>query len=218
MNELRPTDAVAPHAASPPAPVARGSDGFRTTLERRTPMSGADAALHLSEAWCARFGAPPEPRTLAVLWAQWALETGRGQSMLGYNFAGLKGTGPTGKSTVTWTHEGHGANEHRERARFRAYDTAADGARDYLDLLATRFPGALRAAGEGSPDRFVGELRRGGYFTADPTKYRDAVKGLTHEYTRQGPSAGIPAAPVDPGPAVEALLWTLGRAIARHTG
>jgi len=183
-------------------------------------MTPADAARHLSAAYEARFGKPPSARTLGVLWAQWALETGRGASMVGHNFGNVKGRGPSGRSFETTTVEGFGANAHGVRDRFRVYDTPAEGARDYLSLLDRRYPEALKSAQNGDAARFGRELERGGYFTADPTKYRPALVSLAAEFEAHGAGDGPPGAgptpPVDPGPFVESLLWTLSRAVSQR--
>jgi hypothetical protein len=188
-------------------------------------MAPADALVHLREAWQARFGAPPDAKALGVLWSHWALETGRGRAMIGNNFGNVKGTGPTGRALLTWTGEGWGETARRVQDRFRVYDTPADGARDYLDLLARRYPEGLAAARDGDAHRFGRELHRGGYFTAEPNQYSRSLASLASELAVVGPGDGPPGsravrapAPIDPGPFAEALLWTLGRAISQNQG
>jgi hypothetical protein len=134
-------------------------------------------------------GERPDEGTLAVLTAHWAHETGHGKSMLNFNFAGLKGTGPSGMSASYMTREGWGDSEVRLNQTFRAYRSAREGAEDYVSLLARRYPGAVAAAAEGDATAFVGALKDGGYFTGNPEAYRRNVSALS----RQALAAGFDA-------------------------
>ncbi len=180
----------------PPSEVPVGSDhgtevdavvetAAAASLAPNTPMAEGDAALHLARAWHQIFNARPSEQTLAVLWAQWAHETARGQRMHAYNFAGIKGRGPTGASVVVWTREGTAPSDLVKRT-FRAYRSAGEGARDYVRLLASRYPQALRAARDGNVYGFVSALDTGGYFTADTRAYLRAVTSLSNECRRRG--------------------------------
>ncbi|HWP05664.1 MAG TPA: glucosaminidase domain-containing protein [Polyangiaceae bacterium] len=189
----RVTATAPPEAPSEPA---AGSDhgtevdavvetAAAASLAPNTPMAEGDAALHLARAWHQIFNARPSEQTLAVLWAQWAHEIARGQRMHAYNFAGIKGRGPTGASVVVWTREGVAPSDLVKRT-FRAYRSAGEGARDYMRLLATRYPQALRAARDGNVYGFVSALDTGGYFTADTRAYLRAVTSLSNECRRRG--------------------------------
>ncbi len=207
--------AALPRPPSPKDRAGRGpSANFAATLERRTPLGPSEAAAHLHEAWKTELGNPP-PRAVGILWAQWALETGRGKHMRGFNYGGLKGTSPEGKSAVFSTREGFGETEHRIRSRFRVYDDAGQGARDYVRTLATSYPEAIERARAGDAAGFSDALARARYFTASPDAYKSAIVSLEREYTRVGPVDGRLRAQ-DPGPLVEALLHSLGRVIARR--
>lgn len=189
----RVTAVAAPEsAADAPAGSDHGTEvdavvetAAAATLSPNTPMAEGDAALHLARAWHQIFNARPSEQTLAVLWAQWAHETARGQRMHAYNFAGIKGRGPTGASVVVWTREGAAPSDLVKRT-FRAYRSAGEGARDYVRLLATRYPQALRAARDGNVYGFVSALDTGGYFTADTRAYLRAVSSLSSECRRRG--------------------------------
>ena len=61
--------------------------------------------------------------------------------------------------------------------RFRAFETLADGACDYVALLHGRYAEAFRILSTGDAGRFCDALRRRGYFTADPTQYARGVAG-----------------------------------------
>ncbi|HWA78349.1 MAG TPA: glucosaminidase domain-containing protein [Polyangiaceae bacterium] len=200
---IQPATQNAASATSPseqPRAVASGEsedDGDSTELDAvvetaavaslaaNTPMDEEQAARHLMQAWHAVLDVRPSEQTLAVLWAHWAHETARGRRMHAFNFAGIKGRGPSGASVVVWTREGAGSSE-LVRRTFRAYRTANEGARDYVRLLSTRYPAALRAAGDGNAYGFVSALDAGGYFTGDTRAYLRAVTSLSSECRRRG--------------------------------
>jgi flagellar protein FlgJ len=165
------------------APRATDAQAFSQALEHhvapaRTPLTGSQAADALQAAWQGAMGRAPSQNTLSILVGQWAHETGRGVAMLNYNFGGIKGTGPSGASTVYATHEGSGASALQIRDRFRAYDSPEQGASDYLSLLQRRYPDALQAAERGDPVGFVQALKARGYFTGDEAAYAKSVAGL----------------------------------------
>ena len=62
----------------------------------RTRLDGTQAADALRSAWTNVTGQAPSEKTVAILTAQWAHETGNGASMYNYNFGGIKGMGPSG--------------------------------------------------------------------------------------------------------------------------
>lgn len=173
------------------APRAADAKAFSAALEHhvapaRTPLTGTQAADALQAAWQGAMGRAPSQNTLSILVGQWAHETGRGSAMLNYNFGGIKGTGPGGASTVYTTHEGSGASEIQIRDRFRAYDSAEQGASDYLSLLQRRYPEALQAAERGDPTGFVQALKARGYFTGDEASYAKSVAGLAQRALAAG--------------------------------
>lgn len=190
------------------------SPGPAPTLVRatRTPLSGEQAASALRSAWTEVRGEPPSAETLSVLVGQWAHETGRGASMLNYNFGGLKGTGPSGLSAAYTTREGWGEDATRGVARFRAYGSAEEGARDYVSLLARRYPDAVSAAEQGDAAGFVRGLKARGYFTDNEAAYSKSVQSLAALASRAGfdalgagaPSGVIAADDPDLAPALAA--------------
>lgn len=167
----------------------------------RTRLSGDQAASALRSAWTEVRGEPPRPETLSILVGQWAHETGRGASMLNYNFGGIKGTGPSGLSAAYTTREGWGESATRGVARFRAYGSAEEGARDYVSLLARRYPEAVQAAEQGDAAGFVHALKAGGYFTDNEAAYSKSVQSLAALASRAGfgalgaPGGGVAVEP-----------------------
>ncbi len=169
----------------------------------RTPLTAEQASSLIGDALEHVTGEKPKPETVAILTAQWAHETGHGASMFNYNFAGIKGSGPSGLSVAQRTHEGWGASERTITDSFRAYRTAEEGARDYVSLLKSRFPGALAAAQNGDPAATVHALKQAGYFTGDEGAYTRSVTQIARQV---GPAslefassstAALPTLPLD---------------------
>jgi hypothetical protein len=172
----------------------RVAPGFRRLLESsaaragsvaavRTPLTSGEAASALTRAWTEITGEPPSAETTSLLTAQWAHETARGASMYNYNFGGIKGEGPSGLSVAQRTREGWGENERTIVDRFRAYESAEQGAVDYVALLARRFPQAVEAAKRGDAGGFVAALKARGYFTGDEGAYTRSVHRLASEFS-----------------------------------
>lgn len=193
---LRPGPAGLPREPAQPA-EPQAALAFRRALDRtgqagsalparhvapqRTPLTGGEAASALESAWQELTGRAPSQETLSILVGQWAHETGRGTAMLNFNFGGIKGMGPTGASTVYRTREGSGSSEIQLRDAFRAYDSAEQGATDYLSLLSRRYPEALLAAEREDATGFVQALKARGYFTGDEVSYSKSVAALSRQ-------------------------------------
>jgi hypothetical protein len=182
-------------------PSASAADRPGVVQPVRTHVTTEQASSLISDALEQVTGEKPKPETVAILTAQWAHETGHGASMFNYNFAGIKGMGPSGLSVVQRTREGSGANERTITDSFRAYRTADEGARDYVSLLQSRFPGALDAARQGDPAATVHALKQAGYFTGDEAAYTRSVSELARQV---GPASlqftdtgSLPTLPVD---------------------
>lgn len=156
--------------------------------DQRTPMTPIQAAAYLREAWRSTHnGEEPLDAVMAVLLAQWALESGRGRQMYNFNYGGVKASG--GPNDTGW----HGASVRlltRENGNptlvyrnFRAYGSARQGAQDYLGLLLRRYPSALQAVqSSGDITRFVPNLN--GYQTGSRDSYRRQIEGLAREALR----------------------------------
>lgn len=209
--------AEAPQAT--PAATAGFADALRAKVGEvaasRTPLTGSQAASALRSAFRARYGHEPSDKTVAILGAQWSLETGGGRSMMNYNFGGIKGASPSGQSTRYGTVEGSGAGEQHIVDRFRAYGSAAEGASDYLQVLEKRFPSAFGMARAGDAKAFVHELKRAGYFTGSEEQYTHIVTDLAARAERDGfdvlgKGGGVTTAPAKaPGPTAPAAKPTV---------
>lgn len=191
--------------------AAKASNGSNLVAAVRTRLSPGQAQEALRAAWENVTGEAPSDKTLALITAQWAHETGHGASMFNYNFAGIKGTGPSGLSVAQRTREGYGESERRIVDNFRAYRSAEEGATDYVQLLSRRFPEAVEGARNGDPEAFVRGLKSRGYFTGHEGQYLSSVASTASRYLGEPlelPSAApplldyptypaAPAAPVD---------------------
>jgi hypothetical protein len=173
---------LARELAEPEVETSRDLSGAGEEALPRTPLDPEAAARHLARAWKNAAGRPLGEEGLAVLWSHWALETARGERMVGYNFGGLKGHSPAGESVRLWTRERHDDELALVRRRFRAYTSPEDGARDYVELLRERYPRARRAVERGSVVDFVLGLAERGYFTDDPDRYLRAMRSLGREF------------------------------------
>jgi flagellar protein FlgJ len=147
-----------------PAPRAQPSRRFADT-----PEDFVRKVLPHARAAAAELGVSP-----TAIVAQAALETGWGRNVpaspggAGHNLFGIKAGADWGGARVgRATLEVAGGIPVRTQAAFRAYDTVADGFRDYVNLLSTssRY-GGVRGAGA-DPARFAHALQAGGYAT-DP--------------------------------------------------
>lgn len=137
-----------------------------------TPDEVLDA---IADAFGAVEGGAPSGKTLEILGAHSAHETGRWKRCPNYNLAGIRGAAPDGGWTSFATHEVvKGVSTlvpPGPSNRFRAYASLRDAAEDYLRVLKTRFPVGYAAALAGDDVAFVHGLRAQGYFTADPALY-----------------------------------------------
>jgi flagellar protein FlgJ len=149
-----------------------------------------------------------------LLTAQWALETDTGRSMYGHNFAGIKAS-PAAPGASFRTREGHGAERREVTARFRSYDSAEQGARDYVRLLADRYPRALDAAREGNVEGFAHALAVGGYFTAEPQAYARGLAQRLQELEGGSTSASTSSSARALAPVSEGALSGLLRSFCR---
>jgi hypothetical protein len=161
--------------------VGAGSDDSVPSAETapmRTPIAGSLAARELKRAWKNAKHQKPSEDVVLILTAHWAHETHGGRSMFNFNFGGIKGRGPDGLSCVREAHEGSGYHVRAMLDRFRAYDSAREGAEDYLSLLIRKYPEAIDAAERGDVTEFVAALKRGGYFTGSEVDYARSLSQL----------------------------------------
>lgn len=149
-----------------------------------------EATYSLREAWKTIYGTYPSNKSLALLWSQWALETGRGKAIHCYNFGNLK---RSSDDSTDWTmfrcSEILNGKEvffdpPHPQTHFRAYHTAIDGAADYILFLSKRkrYAKAWVQVQKGDAAAFSHELKVAGYYTANEARYTEMVVKLTTEF------------------------------------
>lgn len=155
----------------------------------RTPATVAEVKQALGFAWVSLFGCHSSPESICVLLAQWALETGRGNSMWNYNLGNVKSHQKEGdwcffrcneviSGKVVWFEPDHPG------CCFVAYPTLQQGADAYMDKLHTRFAKAWPAVLAGNPTEFSKRLKASRYYTADEAKYTATLVSLYREFMR----------------------------------
>lgn len=158
------------------------AERVRWTEPKRTQLSAAEARSAIARAFEEQTGKPLSAAGQAILTAQWAHETAHGASMFNFNFGGIKGASPEGLSVAQRTREGYGNSERRIVDGFRAYSSAEQGANDYVQLLRSRYRGAIDAADAGDAEGFVRGLKEKGYFTGDPIAYARNISSLANQF------------------------------------
>jgi len=150
----------------------------------RTPVTRADLRQAIGRALQSEGGgAAPSEGLVDVLTAHASLETASGDRMYNFNFGGIKGVSPEGKTALCRTHEVENGREITIRDGFRAYGTLDAGARDYVRTMKAQFRGALEPAARGDVVGFARELKKAHYYTASEADY---ARGL-------GAQLGLPA-------------------------
>lgn len=159
--------------------------------DKLTKLNELEAAQYLAEAWNSLYGEYPSTESLAVLWAKTALETGRWKSIHCYNWGNIKKSANENycmfrcseiiKGKEQWFDPPH------PQTWFRAYETATEGALDYLRFLSQnkRYAKAWEAVHKGDPALFCHELKAGGYYTASESLYTHGVVSLTNEFKKK---------------------------------
>lgn len=164
-----------------------------------TPLTEAEATYALREAFYRIYKKYPSINTLAILFAQTALETGRWKSIHNYNFGHLKRSFIPANEGMKFTMFATGENlwnpllkkteykwftpPHYQTA-FRSYKTAVDGAEDYIRLVSQRqrYIKAWQAVLKGDAKAYSYALYDAGYYTANPDNYTKAVVSITDEF------------------------------------
>lgn len=187
------TRATTPSTQTPETKKLEAKPAARETAPRKTPLAPSEIRAALATAYRSIHGEAIPERMLDVLSAQACTETAHGASMYNFNFGGIKGASPEGFTAKLRTREVLGGEEVTIRDGFRAYSSAAQGAKDYLNLLERRFPTALDAARSGDVDGFVTRLKAGRYFTADAGQYAASLRGIVQAgFDDSGPRSPNP--------------------------
>jgi hypothetical protein len=165
----------------------------------RTPVTRADMRASIARAYEKVKGHVASEATLDILTAQASLETANGSKMNNFNFAGIKGHGPSGLTAKYQTFEFIDGKRVDMVDGFRAYQSLDEGAVDYVNVLGARFGKALSRAELGDVSGFAHELKQSGYYTASEDSYRNALEGIVgHKLAGVAAQGGMaPTAPMD---------------------
>lgn len=182
-----------------------------------TPLSPSEAAAALASAYQQLVGVPPSEAVLALLIAQSALETDSWTKIHNYNFGNQK-AGASYPLIVQFrcSEIVKGVEKFFDppapECNFRAYESAAAGALDYLRVLHAR-PHWWQGLQSEDPNVFVDALATAPkYFTANPALYKSA---LTSRLLQYGPLAvgalERPTCPPAASPRALRCSWTRHR-------
>lgn len=174
--------------------------------DRLTILSEGEAAYSLREAWKKIHNSYPSNATLACLWAQTALETGKFKLLHVYNWGNIKSRPDDGHywtaykcSEIINGKEIFFTPPHPQ-CNFRAYKTSTDGAEDYIKFLTkSRYAKSLTELKKGNVVTYTQELSKAGYFTASVSLYLKGMTRLVNEFNKKQTSllSWKPQAPVE---------------------
>jgi flagellar protein FlgJ len=155
----------------------------------RTTYSNYDLIKGFVEGWKKQFGVFPQKASIAVLYAQTAIETGSTGSMWNNNIGNVKYI-PSKDTTAdegvqymmlnnVWEILGGKKvifQPPHQATWFRSFPTLADGFAFQVDFLKNkRYKKAWQAVEDGSPTGFAHLLKLAGYYTAPEADYAKAV-------------------------------------------
>jgi hypothetical protein len=164
-------------------------------------LEQGEAAVALKAAWNSCFQADPSNDSLALLWAQSALETARWKAIHCYNYGNIKKRHANPQFNIE--DDGHDWCMYRcnellngklcwfdpphPQTHFRAYSTAEEGAKDYINFVAnrSRYKKAWQEVMNGDPAAYSHELKVAGYYTASEDLYTRGVVALTNEFKQK---------------------------------
>lgn len=163
-----------------------------------TALSENQAAVCLRDAFSKLIGKTPKAMSVAILWAQCALETGRFHKINNNNYGNIKkahkpddghnfcmfATGENIYNPVTKKTEWKWFNPPDPQTHFVSNDTMQAGAEHYIGFLSkrTRYARAWQTMLYGNSQNYVHELKNAGYFTADEASYTKGVTSLINYF------------------------------------
>jgi hypothetical protein len=162
---------------------------------QKTFFTEHDLATAIQVSFKNLFGKRVPIDTLAVLWAQFALECGRGKRCYNWNIGNIKRLKNRPGAERSWTmyrcSEIIGGREiffdpPHPQTMFCAYQSLDEAVTEHLSFLSgPRYSRALKAALSGNPEQYVLELKKAGYFTASVNLYLRAVNALYLEFIKK---------------------------------
>ena len=167
--------------------------------DKFTPVGGDEAASALSEGYRRLEGKRPSAKILALLLAQWALETGNGKYIHNFNFGNVKRYGSTPYFQYFKCNEIIGGVTKwfyppAPESAFAAYKTAADGAEAFIKTLRNRAHW-WKGLQSGDVETFNTALSTSPvYYTANPKVYLAGLNNRVTAYTASAAKYGATAA------------------------
>lgn len=156
---------------------------------QNTPLSEKDATYFLKCAWKHIYGTEPSVKSLAILWAQTALESGRYRSLRNYNYGNIK------KKDDIEYYTSYECGEYLEgkyykffpyhpETFFAAWKDPLAGAIGYINFLSqrVRYRKAWIELQNGDPVKYCIGLKTGGYFTEPLESYTGKIVSLMREF------------------------------------
>lgn len=156
-----------------------------------TPLSESEATYYLREAYNIVVGKYPTLDSLAILWAQTALEDSRWTKMMSNNWGNMKKL-PNIKYTsykcnevingkVEWFEPYH------PQTFFAAWEDHLEGASAYINFIANRprYSKCWEQIKLGNPAQYCSELKKAGYYTASEDLYTRGVVSLVNEFKKK---------------------------------
>ena len=188
--------------------------------DKLTPLRPEQAATALASAYGQLTGVAPASAVLGLLLAQSALETGNWQKIHNFNFGNQKASAAYPLIVQFRCSEIIDGVERfydppAPECNFRAYETSASGALDYLRVLHAQ-PHWWQGLHTGDPSAFVDALATPPkYFTASPALYKSVLISRLEQYRPLAAGAlEQQAQRPTPTPRGQAVRWPFRSALA----
>ena len=173
-----------------------------------TPLTEEEATYYLKTAWIKLFGSAPSTNSLAILFAQSCLETGRWKMLRNNNWGNIKKRDGIQYTSYECSEILNGKNinfnPYNPQTFFASWPGPLEGAVGYLDFVSkkTRYQKAWEALKRGDVSSYVIELHNAGYFTADVNMYLKTTTRLYNEFLSKKDTllAWTPPVIIEPAP------------------
>lgn len=174
----------------------------------KTTYNQSDLIKGLIEGWTKEFNSIPQKKSIGVIYAQNALETGGTVSMWNNNIGNVKYVPSANTAnddgikymmlTNVWEMiKGQKVifQPPNPSTWFRSFDTITDGAAFHLDFLKNHhYKSAWSAIEMGDPAQFAHLLKVGGYYTAAEADYIKAINRYFDQYMKSNTFENVLAA------------------------
>jgi hypothetical protein len=157
----------------------------------KTNFSEEQLVYALKNAWIKIYNQEPKKESLAILYAQIAVEIGRGKECYNWNLGNIKKT-ENHKYCMFRCSEIIDGYEiffdpPHPQTHFNAYENFEDGIFSYLNFLSkrTRYEKAWQEVISGNPIKYSAALKVAGYYTASLKIYTNAIISLFNEFMKK---------------------------------